>query len=114
MTKRIAIIGAGVAGLAAAYDLTKAGHSVVIYEAAPDVGGLAAGFKAAHWDWTLEKYYHHWFQSDKHMLGLIEELGGPTRFFSLAPSPSSTTRIGSNRSTPSPRPPSLPCATSRC
>ena len=36
---------------------------------------LAAGFKAAHWDWTLEKYYHHWFQSDKHMLGLIEELG---------------------------------------
>lgn len=75
MTKRVAIIGAGIAGLSAAYDLVKAGHSVTVYEAAPQVGGLAAGFKAPHWDWTLEKFYHHWFQSDAHMLGLIEELG---------------------------------------
>jgi protoporphyrinogen oxidase len=74
-SKRIAIIGAGMAGLAAAYDLNKAGHQVTIYEGAPGVGGLAAGFKAPHWDWTLEKYYHHWFASDRHMLGLIEELG---------------------------------------
>ena len=74
-SKRIAIIGAGMAGLAAAYDLNKAGHLVVVYEAAPGVGGLAAGFKAPHWDWTLERFYHHWFASDKHMLGLIEELG---------------------------------------
>ena len=73
--KHIAIIGAGVAGLAAAHDLTRAGHRVTIYEAAPQVGGLAAGFRAPHWDWTLEKFYHHWFASDKHMLGLIEELG---------------------------------------
>jgi protoporphyrinogen oxidase len=72
---RIAIIGAGPAGLAAAYDLGRAGHQVVIYEAAPGVGGLAAGFKAPHWDWTLEKFYHHWFASDKSILGLIDELG---------------------------------------
>ncbi len=74
-SKNIAIIGAGMAGLAAAYDLNRAGHQVTIYEAAPGVGGLAAGFKAPHWDWTLEKFYHHWFASDKHMLGLIQELG---------------------------------------
>ncbi len=74
-SRRIAIIGAGVAGLAAAYDLNRAGHVVTLYEAAPTVGGLAAGFKAPHWDWTLEKFYHHWFASDKHMLGLIRELG---------------------------------------
>ncbi|MCB0204347.1 MAG: FAD-dependent oxidoreductase, partial [Anaerolineae bacterium] len=73
--KQIAIVGAGVAGLAAAYDLRQAGHDVTIYEAAPEVGGLAAGFKAPHWDWTLEKFYHHWFQGDKHILGLIERLG---------------------------------------
>jgi len=72
---RIAIIGAGPAGLAAAYDLARAGHGVTLYEAAPDVGGLAAGFRAPHWDWSLEKYYHHWFASDKHILGLIDELG---------------------------------------
>ncbi len=71
----IAIIGAGPAGLAAAYDLTKANHHVTIFEAAPQVGGLASGFKAPHWDWSLEKFYHHWFQSDSSMLGLIDELG---------------------------------------
>jgi len=72
---RIGIIGAGAAGLSAAYDLTKAGHEVRIFEAGARVGGLAAGFKADHWDWTLEKFYHHWFQSDAEMLGLINELG---------------------------------------
>ena len=73
--KRVAIVGAGPAGLAAAYDLNKAGYAVTVYEAAPEVGGLAAGFKPSHWDWSLEKFYHHWFASDRHMLGFIEELG---------------------------------------
>ena len=71
----IAIIGAGYAGLSAAYDLTKAGHEVTIYESDNHVGGLASGFKEPHWDWSVEKYYHHWFASDEHMLGLINELG---------------------------------------
>jgi protoporphyrinogen oxidase len=71
----IAIIGAGIAGLAAAYDLNRAGRRVTVYEAAAEAGGLAAGFKAPHWDWTLEKFYHHWFASDRAMLGFIEELG---------------------------------------
>jgi len=75
MSTQIAIIGAGMAGLAAAYDLNKAGYAVTVFERASQVGGLASGFKAPHWDWTLEKFYHHWFQSDEHMLGLIEELG---------------------------------------
>jgi protoporphyrinogen oxidase len=72
---RIAIIGAGPAGLAAAYDLTRAGHRAVLFEGAPQVGGLAAGFKEEHWQWTLEKFYHHWFASDSSILGLIDELG---------------------------------------
>jgi protoporphyrinogen oxidase len=72
---RAAIIGAGIGGMAAAYDLARAGHQVEIFEAAGYVGGLAAGFKEPHWDWTVEKFYHHWFASDDHMLGLIEELG---------------------------------------
>ncbi len=72
---RIAIIGAGLAGLSAAYDLGRNGHQVTVFEGSPMVGGLAAGFKAPHWDWSLEKYYHHWFTSDAAMLGLIKELG---------------------------------------
>jgi protoporphyrinogen oxidase len=72
---KIAIIGAGFGGMAAAYDLTKAGHQVTIFEAADFVGGLASGFKEPGWEWSVEKFYHHWFASDKHMLGLIHELG---------------------------------------
>jgi protoporphyrinogen oxidase len=73
--KNIAILGAGFGGLAAAYDLVRLGHKVTIYEAANYVGGLASGFKEPHWDWSVEKYYHHWFASDRYMLGLIDELG---------------------------------------
>jgi len=71
----IAIIGAGYAGMAAAYDLARAGHKVTIYESSNQPGGLASGFKESHWDWSVEKYYHHWFASDRHMFGLIDELG---------------------------------------
>ena len=71
----IAIIGAGFGGMAAAYDLTRAGHKVTIFETADHVGGLAAGFKDPGWEWSVERFYHHWFASDKYMLGLIKELG---------------------------------------
>jgi protoporphyrinogen oxidase len=76
---KIAIIGAGFGGMAAALDFCKAGHEVTIYEAANYVGGLASGFKEPYWDWSVEKFYHHWFQSDDHMLGLIKELGWDER-----------------------------------
>jgi len=73
--REIAIIGAGLGGMAAAYDLATAGHRVTIYEKEDHVGGLASGIKEPHWDWSVEKYYHHWFATDEHMLGLIDELG---------------------------------------
>jgi protoporphyrinogen oxidase len=72
---RTAVIGAGIGGLAAAYDLAKAGRKVTIIEASDQVGGLAGGFKDPRWDWSVEKYYHHWFATDRHMIGLIDELG---------------------------------------
>lgn len=70
----IGIIGAGATGLAAAWDFANAGHEVTIYEAGDRVGGLAAGFKDEGWDWTLEKFYHHWFTTDDDILGLAEEM----------------------------------------
>lgn len=72
---KFAVIGAGIGGLAAAHDLNKAGHQVHILEAADHVGGLSAGFKDEGWDWTVERYYHHWFASDRYMLDLIGEFG---------------------------------------
>lgn len=45
--KRVAIIGSGPAGLAAAYYLAKMGHGVTIFEALPEAGGmLRAGIPA--------------------------------------------------------------------
>jgi len=38
--KRVAIVGAGPAGLTTAFDLAKQGHEVVVYEAMPAAGGM--------------------------------------------------------------------------
>ena len=38
----VAILGAGLGGMAAAYDLVRQGRKVTIYEAADYVGGLAS------------------------------------------------------------------------
>jgi phytoene dehydrogenase-like protein len=53
MRKRnIAVVGAGIGGLSAAYDLVRAGANVTVFEASDRPGGLAAGFKEPHWDWS--------------------------------------------------------------
>lgn len=71
----IGIVGAGPAGLAAAYDLARAGQSVTVFEGSENLGGLAGGFREPHWEWSVEKFYHHWFQSDRTILSFIRELG---------------------------------------
>ena len=71
----IAIIGAGATGLAAAHDLLNAGHKVTVFEAGAQPGGLAGGFKQDNWNWSLEKFYHHWFESDADLLKLASEIG---------------------------------------
>lgn len=85
---KIGIVGAGVAGLAAAYDLLNHGHDVTLYEDADHTGGLAAGFQDENWEWPLEKFYHHLFTSDKSIIGLVEELGIGDRLFFPRPTTS--------------------------
>lgn len=43
--KRVVVIGGGLSGLAASYDLVRSGHHLTILEAAPDFGGLASSFR---------------------------------------------------------------------
>ena len=70
---RVGIIGGGAAGLAAAYELTKAGHYAEVFEAAPFLGGQASTFAVG--GGQLERGYHHLFVSDTAMVDLIHELG---------------------------------------
>jgi len=70
----IAVIGGGYCGLAAAYELVKAGHRVVVYEKDSKLGGLAGTFEIDK-GVRLEKFYHHWFSTDVAILDFIEELG---------------------------------------
>jgi len=82
VSRRIGVVGAGVAGLTAAYDLTKTGHAVTLFEAGPVAGGLASGFRAPGWDWPLERFYHHIFVSDDQVIALAQEVGlGDKTFF---------------------------------
>lgn len=75
-TKRtVGIIGAGPAGMSAAWDFAAAGYDVTIYEAEGTPGGLAGGFKDPSWDWSLEKFYHHWFETDADIFKLADEMG---------------------------------------
>ena len=71
---KIAVVGAGVTGLVAALRLGQAGHQVTVYERWPGLGGQAATLDVGSGH-LLERYYHHWFTSDLHVLALCEELG---------------------------------------
>ncbi|MDP6666365.1 MAG: NAD(P)/FAD-dependent oxidoreductase [Dehalococcoidia bacterium] len=70
---KIGIIGAGAAGLSAAFDLSSRGHHVVVYEAAPFVGGQASTIPVG--GGPLERGYHHLFTNDSAIIDLMAELG---------------------------------------
>ena len=70
---KVAVVGGGLTGLTAAYELTGAGHEVDLFEAAPELGGQARTFPVG--GTRLEIFYHHLFLSDRDILDLAWELG---------------------------------------
>ncbi len=76
----IAVIGAGFCGLAAAYELGVRGIRATVLERDGEIGGLAGSFNAG--GAQLEKFYHHWFTHDVHIMRLVEELGQSDRILS--------------------------------
>ena len=78
---RVAIIGAGFAGLALAVELADKGIEVQVFEKENSVGGLATGFKKDPWNWSLEIFYHHIFANDKDIIEIANKVGLPPIFF---------------------------------
>lgn len=70
---RVGIIGGGPAGLALADDLSRVGWRVTLFEAAPDLGGLARSFQFG--DIRIERYYHFVCADDSGYERKLSELG---------------------------------------
>lgn len=73
-TKKVAVIGAGPAGITCAYQLAKAGIEVHLYEAAPQVGGLAKSINL--WGQRVDLGPHRFFSDDTRVNKLWLEVAG--------------------------------------
>jgi protoporphyrinogen oxidase len=73
MVQRIAVLGAGPMGLAAAYQLARDGHQPIVFEADDRVGGMTAAFDFS--GLSIERYYHFHCISDHAFLTVLNELG---------------------------------------
>ncbi len=71
--QRIAVLGAGPMGLAAAYQLARDGHRPVLFEANDRVGGMSACFDFG--GLPIERFYHFHCTSDTAFLQMLDELG---------------------------------------
>ena len=72
-SNKVAIIGAGPMGLAAAYEVLKLGFKPVIFEADDRVGGMTATFDfCGH---SIERYYHFHCTSDDDFFKFLNEVG---------------------------------------
>lgn len=71
--KNVAVLGAGVMGLACAYELLKKGYQVEIFEADDRIGGMSA-----HFDFkglSIERYYHFICKTDYDLFAYLDEFG---------------------------------------
>jgi protoporphyrinogen oxidase len=70
---RIGIVGGGIAGLACAHYLLKAGYVPVILEASPHLGGRGAPF--GHDGTAIDRWPHSLLDTDTAFCGLMADLG---------------------------------------
>ncbi len=77
-SSHVAVVGGGMLGMTLAHRLRQAGHEVTLYEAAPDLGGLASAWSlevAGGEPITWDRHYHVTLLSDARVRALLGELG---------------------------------------
>lgn len=67
------IVGGGIMGMTLAHRLSQAGHKVTIFEAAPELGGLASSWKMKDVEW--DKFYHVILLSDFRTRNILKDIG---------------------------------------
>ncbi len=91
---RVHIVGAGLAGLAAAVRLSAAGVPIVLYEAAPQAGGRCRSYRDPQLGRVLDNGNHLLLSANRAALAYLDEIGaretlasptdGPLPFLDLA------------------------------
>jgi len=71
--KRVGIVGGGVAGLMAAWELSRMGFDVELFEAAGELGGLASSFDFD--GINVERFYHFICRTDRALIETCARLG---------------------------------------
>jgi len=66
------IVGGGIMGMTLAHRLVQEGHKVTLFEAAPELGGLASAWKIDRFVW--DKFYHVILLSDLHTRNILKDL----------------------------------------
>ncbi len=67
-----AVLGGGILGMTLALRLAQQGQKVILYESAPELGGLASAWQLG--DITWDRHYHVTLLSDSHNRSLLREL----------------------------------------
>jgi protoporphyrinogen oxidase len=67
------IVGGGIMGMTLALRLTQQQKKVTLFEAAPELGGLASSWKMGDVEW--DKFYHVILMSDEYTRGILKEIG---------------------------------------
>ena len=67
------IVGGGIMGMTLAHKLAKEGKEVTLFEAAPELGGLASSWKLGEVEW--DRFYHVILLSDFRTRNILKDIG---------------------------------------